>query len=85
MQRLDTTKGCSQFLKLYAAINWHLELTLLKGQQIPRHLDSQILRSKSCGIGESSPDLFLHMVNLYLIISEAWWILNKHMVLFCGV
>ena len=36
-----------------------------------------ILRYINFGIGESSPILFLDMMNLYLKIFEAWWILNE--------
>ena len=36
----------------------------------------RILRCINFGIGESSPDLFLNMVNLYLKF-EAQWILNE--------
>ena len=36
-----------------------------------------ILRCLNFGIGESSPNLFLNMVNLYLVRSEARWILNE--------
>ena len=32
----------------------------------------RILRCINFGIGESSPNLFLDMVNLHLIIFEAW-------------
>ena len=37
----------------------------------------QTLRCINYRIGESSTSLFLHMVNLYLIIFEAWWICLK--------
>ena len=36
-----------------------------------------ILRYINFGMGESSPILFFDMMNLHLIIFEAWWILNK--------
>ena len=32
----------------------------------------RILRYKNVGIGESSPILFLNLMNLHLIIFEAW-------------
>ena len=38
----------------------------------------RILRYVNFGIGESSPILFLDMVNPHLIIFEARWILNEH-------
>ena len=41
----------------------------------------RILRYINFEIGESSPILFLDMVNLHLIIFEAWWILNETCVL----
>ena len=37
----------------------------------------RILRYINFGIGESSPILFLGMVNFHLIIFETWWILNE--------
>ena len=37
----------------------------------------QILRCINFGIGESSPNLFLSMVNLYLVKFKAWWILKR--------
>ena len=37
----------------------------------------QILRCINFGIGESSPNLFLNMLNLYLVKFEAQWVLNK--------
>ena len=37
----------------------------------------RILRYINFGIGESSPILFLDMMNLHLIIFEAFWILNE--------
>ena len=37
----------------------------------------RILRYINFGIGESSPILFLDMMNLHLIIFKAWWILNE--------
>ena len=37
----------------------------------------RILRYMNFGIGESSPILFLDMMNLHLIIFEAWWIFNE--------
>ena len=39
--------------------------------------DSTILRGINFGIGESSPNIFLSMVNLYLVKCEARWILNE--------
>ena len=58
-----------QELGLYATVNGHLEPTLLKGRQKIRR---RILRYINFSIGESSPILFLNMVNLNLIIFEAW-------------
>ena len=37
----------------------------------------RILRYINFGIGESSPVLFLDMMNLHLIMFKAWWILNE--------
>ena len=37
----------------------------------------QILRCINLGISESSPNLFLNMVNLYLVKFEKQWILNE--------
>ena len=37
----------------------------------------RILRYTNFGNGESSPILFLDMMNLHLIIFGAWWILNE--------
>ena len=37
----------------------------------------RILRYIIFGIGESSPILFLDMMNLHLITFEAWWFLNE--------
>ena len=42
----------------------------------------RILRCIIFGIGESPPSLYLDMVNLYLMIFEAWWILNEN-VFYC--
>ena len=39
---------------------------------IQRHLDIEILRCTNFNTGESSHNLFLHMVNMYLIIFGAW-------------
>ena len=36
----------------------------------------QILRYINFGIGEHSPYLFLDLMDLHVIISEVWWILN---------
>ena len=75
----------------YAAVKGHLELTLLRvvkdstpsrrrregvswGSTPSRR---RILRYTNFGSGESSPILFLDMMNLHLIIFEAWWILNE--------
>ena len=37
----------------------------------------RILRCINFGIGESSPNIFLNMMNLYLVKFEARWILNE--------
>ena len=39
----------------------------------------RIWRCKNFGIGESSPNLFFNMMNLYLVKFEAQWILNERM------
>ena len=44
----------------------------------------RILRCINFGIGESSPNLHLDIVNLYLMIFEAWWILNEN-VIYCFI
>ena len=44
----------------------------------------QILRCLNFGICGLSPNLFLHMVNLHLIIYKGWWILNEH-ALYCFI
>ena len=44
----------------------------------------RILRYINFGIGESSPILILDMMNLHLIIFEAWWILNER-VFYCFI
>ena len=58
---------------LNAEVNGKLELTLVKGRQRLR----RILRCKNFGNGESSPSLFLDVVNLYLIKFRERWILNE--------
>ena len=47
---------------------------IVKDSTPSRH---QILRCIKFDIGESSPNLFLNMVNLYLVKFEARWILNE--------
>ena len=64
-------------LSFNAAVNGHLELTHLKGRQRFAAVSTSNLEVYKFGIGESSPILFLDMVNLHLIIFEAWWILNE--------
>ena len=59
---------------LNATVNGHLELTLLKGRQ----------RFENFEISESSPILILGMMNLHLILFEAWWILNER-VWYCFI
>ena len=63
--------------ELIAAVNGHLELTLLKGRQVSTPSRRRILRYINFGIGGSSPILFWDMMNLHLIIFGAWWILNE--------
>ena len=46
---------------------------VVKDSASSRH---RILRCINFGIGESSPNLFLNMMNLYLVKFEAQWILN---------
>ena len=55
-----------------AAINGYLELTLLKGRQRFDAMSTSTVRCIHSGIGESSPNLFLNTVNLYLLKFEAW-------------
>ena len=43
----------------------------------------RILRCINFVTGESSPNSFLNMMNLYLVKFEAGWILNKRALLFC--
>ena len=71
----------------YAAVNEHLELPLLKDRQrfdtvstsnLEVSVESLGIGPINFEIGESSPISFLDMVNLHLLIFEAWWILNEH-------
>ena len=64
--------GVVRFMGVYAAINGHLELTLLKGFQRFERSRRRILRYINFEFGESSPYLFSDMVNLPLVIFEAW-------------
>ena len=59
-------------LLIYAAVNGHLELPLLKDRQRSDAISTSNLEVYNFGIGESYPMLFLDMVNLHLIIFEAW-------------
>ena len=58
-------------MNINAVVNGYLELTLLKGRQRFDAISTLILRCINFGIGESSPNLFLSMVNLYLVNFEA--------------
>ena len=63
-----------------AALIGNHELTFLKGRQRFNAiwtLKRWILRCINFGIGESSPNLFLAMVNLHLKVCETWWILKE--------
>ena len=82
-----------EFFSINAAIITYLELTLLKGRQrfdaistsnleVYKFWDWWILSCINFGIGESSPNLLLNMLNLYLVKFEAWWILNERAFFF---
>ena len=43
-----------------------------------------ILRYINFGVGESWPNLLLDMVNIHLIVFEAWWNLNERMF-YCSI
>ena len=70
--------GTRNMSTIYAAVNGYLELTLLKDRQrfdtiSTSNLEGRrrILRCINFDIGESSPNLFLNMMNLYLVKFEA--------------
>ena len=79
-------------VSINAAINGHLELTLLKDHQRFNAISTSINAISTSnlevhtnfGIGEFKLILYLDMVNLHLIIFEAWWILNE-LAFYCFV
>ena len=60
-----------------AAVNGYLELTSWSFVKDSTPSRRRILRFINFGIGESSPNLFLSMLNLYLEKIEVRWILNE--------
>ena len=56
----------------YAAVNGQFVTHLLKGCQRFDAISTSNLEVYKIGIGESSPNLYLDMVNLYLMIFEVW-------------
>ena len=66
---------------IYAAVNGYIEF-ILKGLQ--RFNAISTLNHINFGISESSPDLFLNMMNLNLVKFEVRWILNER-ALYCFI
>ena len=69
--------SCGSWDNPNAAINEYLELTLLKGRQRFDAISTSNLEVHKFWDWCISPNLFLNMMNLYLVKFEVRWILNE--------